>query len=159
MSIKQLSPDNLKEVSNIESFQEIDSIPDNFIQNYELESKIKLYAPNDYWEASEDTKKKLSQSLLALDKRAWEIKTVYDNPSALQMWYSADFYYNFWLMFDKPGIRRFVSAYNLFYNDCINEGSFNKMLLRFKSGWIPEVDEKWLLLRDEYEKTERGDRP
>ena len=41
MSIKQLSPDNLKEVINIESFQEIDSIPDNFIQNYELESKIK----------------------------------------------------------------------------------------------------------------------
>lgn len=104
------------------------------------------------FKASEDTKKKLSQSLLALDKRAWEIKTVYDNPAALQMWYSADFYYNFWLMFDKPGIRRFVSAYNLFYNDCINEGSFNKMLLRFKSGWIPEVDEKWILLREEYEK-------
>ena len=59
MSIKQLSPDNLKEVINIESFQEIDSIPDNFIQNYELESKIKLYAPNDYWEASEDTKKEI----------------------------------------------------------------------------------------------------
>jgi hypothetical protein len=58
----QLNLENLKKI-------ELELIPEfqTGIQNYELESKIKLYAPNDYWEASETTRKEICNGCGAKD--------------------------------------------------------------------------------------------
>lgn len=95
------------------------------------------------WKATEEQVEKQRKSMKALDRRAWEFKKVKENPMAMQMWAMADFYYSVWISAEKPAIRKFVTFYNNLFNDNISSGAFNKLLLRFKSGWIPVGDPKW----------------
>lgn len=102
--------------------------------------------------ASDDTKEKMKTSQLKLDRRAWEFSRVSESPSAFQMWAMADFYWEVWLSADKPAVRKFVSFYNKLFNDEISTGAFNKLILRFKSGWQPLGDTKWEAFREKYDR-------
>lgn len=98
----------------------------------------------------EETKEKMRQAHLKRDRRAWEFTKVSENPAAMQMWAMADFYHTVWISAGKPAIRKFVSFYNSLFNDDISTGAFNKLLLRFKSGWTPVGDAKWEAFRQDY---------
>lgn len=95
------------------------------------------------FKATEEHKENQSKALKALDRRAWDVGKVKSNPQAMQMWAMSDFYYCAWVSAGKPAIRKFIAFYNKLFNDNISSGAFNKLILRFKSGWVPVGDSKW----------------
>lgn len=104
------------------------------------------------WKATPEQIEKQRASLLALDRRAWDTPQVKSSPFAMQLWSIADFYYDVWVMSSKPAVRRSVSFYNRMFDDDVSTGAFNKLILRFKSGWIPVEDKKWLEFKENYER-------
>ena len=102
------------------------------------------------WKATPEQRLKQSEGLKALDRRAWDTPQVKKSEQALQMWAMSDFYYSVWIEAGKPAIRKFVAFYNKMFDDDITTGAFNKLLLRFKAGWVPVGDSKWETFSREY---------
>jgi hypothetical protein len=92
---------------------------------------------------SEDSLRKMSESQLARDIKPWGNVSTQTEESMLK-WSMCDYYYNLWVMFDKPGLKVFTKIYNQTHNDDVSLAFFTNPRLRWLSGWIPQEDPKWV---------------
>lgn len=92
---------------------------------------------------SEETRKNISVALKAKGTKPWEVSV---NKYGIHpsKWAMADYYYDIWVYFDKCGASRFVKVINEINNDNVTLSTFNGMIRKFSSGWIPTEDEDWL---------------
>lgn len=92
---------------------------------------------------SPEVRKQISETLKAKDQRPWENLSTQTEESMLK-WSMCDYYYNLWIMFDKPGLKVFTKIYNETHNDNVSLSFFTNPRLKWLSGWIPQEDEKWI---------------
>ena len=92
---------------------------------------------------SEDQKEKISASLKAKNQRPWENPTC-QNFTDLSKWALADYYYDIWCHFDKPGLKKLKKIYDYMNNDDITLSLLAVMRINFSEGWIPKEDQQWL---------------
>lgn len=92
---------------------------------------------------SEEQKEKISATLKARNQRAWENPTC-QNFTDLSKWALADYYYDIWCHFDKPGLKKFKKIYDYINNDDITLSLLAVMRINFSNGWIPKEDQQWL---------------
>lgn len=101
---------------------------------------------------SEETRSAISKILKDKNQRPWENLSTQTEESMLK-WSMADYYYNLWLYFDKPGLKRFTKIYNELHNDCVSLAFFTNPRLQWMKGWIPNEDSQWLEYRDSHLET------
>lgn len=87
--------------------------------------------------------KQISESLKARDQRPWENVATQTDESMVK-WSMCDYYYNLWVLFDKPGLKVFTKIYNETHNDSVSLSFFTNPRLKWLSGWLPKEDEKWV---------------
>lgn len=92
---------------------------------------------------SEESRKKISEILKSKNQRPWQNLATQTEESLLK-WAMCDYYYNLWIEFDKPGLKRFTKIYNETHNDNASLAFFTNPRLHFMDGWIPANDEEWL---------------
>lgn len=87
-------------------------------------------------------RKKPEFSKLLLDKNTqpWETATAKDNPLSLNFWFSASQYYAAWFNNQKFGG---VKLSKLVGSD-VGRSTWHDLVVKFREGWIPGEDEKWL---------------
>lgn len=98
---------------------------------------------------STETKSKISKARLERDIKPWEIGLA-QNPKDLLRWALSDIHYELWLTFDKPSRRKLRIIYNEIYCDDLHQDYFRGSVEKFKEGWIPKEDSKWLKFSTEY---------
>lgn len=96
-----------------------------------------------------ETRQKISKVLKEKNQRPWENLSTQTEES-LQKWAMCDYYYNLWVCFDKPGLKRFTKIYNELHNDQLSLAFFTNPRLHWIRGWIPQEDAQWISFRDSY---------
>lgn len=91
---------------------------------------------------SKESRKKMSDSLKARNQRPWENAATATEESILK-WAMCDYYYDLWIYFEKPGLKKFTKIYNELHNDSVSLAFFTHPRLHWLSGWIPILDEQW----------------
>lgn len=91
--------------------------------------------------------KQISESLKARDQRPWE-NTATQTVESMLKWAMCDYYYDLWIYFDKPGLKKFTKIYNELHSDDVSLAFFTNPRLRWLTGWIPNEDPKWLEFRE-----------
>lgn len=99
--------------------------------------------PNYGKHLSEDLKKKISEANKALNLKPWEV-SVNLSGNNRDRWLLADYYYELWLHFDKPGTKKFAKIFNEINNDDTKYSAYPTMFNKFTAGWIPSEDEEWV---------------
>lgn len=97
---------------------------------------------------TDETKEKIRQLRLSEEKRPWETNLAKRDKESLKRWSMSDLYYDIWIKFDKPGRRKLAKIYNDLFNDDVHIDYFKSQVTKFKSGWVPELDEKWLKFKN-----------
>lgn len=90
-----------------------------------------------------ETRKKISDILRAREQRPWENQSTQTEESMIK-WTMCDYYYDLWVMFDKPGLKVFTKIYNQTHNDNVSLSFFTNPRLKWLDGWIPKEDPKWV---------------
>lgn len=98
---------------------------------------------------SEEQRNKISLSLKAKNKRPWENPTC-QNFTDLSKWSLADYYFDIWCYFDKPGLKKFKKIYDFINNDNITLSLLAIMRINFSKGWIPMEDKEWITFSEGY---------
>ena len=98
---------------------------------------------------SADQKQKISQSLKSKNQRPWE-NPVSNNPTDQAKWALSDYYYDLWIKFDKPGLKKLKKIYDYLHDDDIALSSLAIMRINFAKGWVPSEDAQWCSFRDSY---------
>lgn len=98
---------------------------------------------------SDDTKQKISLALKSKNQRPWENPTC-QNFTDLSKWALADYYYEIWCYFDRPGLKKLKKIYDYINNDDITLSLLAVMRINFSKGWVPEEDDQWVSFRDSY---------
>jgi 5-methylcytosine-specific restriction endonuclease McrA len=98
---------------------------------------------------SEEQKKKISISLKAKNQRPWENPTC-QNFTDLSKWALADYYFDIWCHFDKPGLKKLKKIYDFIHNDDITLSLLAIMRINFSKGWVPIEDEEWVNFSEGY---------
>ena len=98
---------------------------------------------------SEEVRKIISEKLRARKVRPWQnLSTATDE--SLTKWAMCDNYYELWLYFDKPGLKKFTKIYNTLYDDNVSLAFFTHPRLHWLGGWVPNEDEEWLTFKDQF---------
>ena len=66
------------------------------------------------------------------------------NKNSNRIWENEDFYYKKWIEMEKPGYYKLTSKLNEKW-----KSSHQSMVIKFKDGWIPNEDLKWIAWRTE----------
>lgn len=98
---------------------------------------------------SEEQKKKISIALKAKNQRPWENPTC-QNFTDLSKWALADYYFDIWCYFDKPGLKKLKKIYDFINNDDITLSLLAIMRINFSKGWVPMEDEEWITFSEDY---------
>lgn len=92
---------------------------------------------------SVERREKAAAARRALNLKAWEISSKVSS-NGHDRWLIADYYYEFWLYFEKPGIKKFAKCFNQTHNDETKHASYTTLINMFIAGWIPLEDEEWI---------------
>lgn len=87
--------------------------------------------------------KQISESLKAREQRPWE-NLATQTEESLTKWSMCDYFYDLWVMFDKPGLKVFTKIYNQTHDDDVSLAFFTNPRLKWLDGWIPKEDPKWV---------------
>lgn len=101
-------------------------------------------------EHTPETRKKISEILLAKDLKAWETPQVVNDDTHLSKWAMCDYYYDLWKESGELGLKRFTKLYNELHDDNLSLSYFTNPRLKFAEGWVPQNDESWVKFREEY---------
>lgn len=93
---------------------------------------------------TEENRKKISESLRARNRPAWEAGTVITKPEQLQKWLMADYYHELYLTNPELTSAKFATLYNRLHNDSLPANAFASMHREFVKGWIPLEDKRWI---------------
>jgi hypothetical protein len=92
---------------------------------------------------SEEIRKKISESNKALNLKPWQV-SVNLKGNNRDKWLLADYYFDLWLLFDKPATKKFAKCFNETHNDNTKYSTYVSMIDKFINGWIPSEDEEWV---------------
>lgn len=106
---------------------------------------------------SSEMREKISKSLKNKNINPWETNNL-DHKGKLK-WCQAAVYYDFWSKYNKPSAHNMAKVYNKEFGTSLTRSYFKVLVGRFSDGWVPSEDQVWLKFKEDYEKTERGDRP
>lgn len=93
---------------------------------------------------TEETKEKFSKKFKALEKQPWDTYNVKVNESIQLRWVYSDLIKKLWEINGSLGHKFFTSIYNELMNENLPIGSLKSMVDKFKSGWEPSTDIKWI---------------
>ena len=99
---------------------------------------------------SEKARQNMSRAAQAKNLKPWQTSKIMCNPTSLNIWARADSIYKFWLIKSKPAARKFRTLYLKEFKTDIRVSSINNMLLKFREGYIPTLDQDWLSFREDY---------
>lgn len=104
------------------------------------------------------TGRKMSEDSIAKMREAaekynypWTNRKHINTEGYLEKWVNADYFYDFWLLIDKPGRINLAKAYNESHNDSVPLYYFEALVKKFNVGWIPNQDEDWLKFKENYD--------
>lgn len=92
---------------------------------------------------TEESRDKISKVLKAKEQRPWE-NLATQTEESLTKWSMCDYFYDLWIMFDKPGLKVFTKIYNQTHDDDVSLAFFTNPRLKWLDGWIPKEDPKWV---------------
>lgn len=90
---------------------------------------------------------KMSESQKARNVRPWENQSTQTDESMIK-WALCDYYYDIWVMFNKPGLKVLTKIYNELHNDNVSLAYFTNPRLNWLKGWIPSEDPEWIQYKD-----------
>ena len=93
---------------------------------------------------TKETKEKFSQKFKALEKQPWDTYNVRVDESIQIRWVYSDIIKKLWEINGSLGHKFFTSIYNELMNEKLPIGSLKSMIGKFKSGWEPSTDVKWI---------------
>lgn len=93
--------------------------------------------------------KQISESLKAREQRPWE-NLATQTEESMTKWSMCDYYYDLWVMFDKPGLKVFTKIYNQTHDDNVSLSFFTNPRLKWLDGWVPQEDPKWVEFSERY---------
>lgn len=92
---------------------------------------------------SDETIEKFRKTMAEKDLRAWETTGTHTEES-LDKWAMCDYYYDLWKESGELALRRFTKFFNYINNDDVSLAFFTNPIVRFREGWIPREDPKWI---------------
>jgi hypothetical protein len=98
---------------------------------------------------SDEQKEKISIALKSRNQRPWENPTC-QNFTDLSKWALADYYFDIWCHFDRPGLKKLKKIYDYINNDDITLSLLAIMRINFSNGWVPSEDEDWIKFSEGY---------
>lgn len=115
------------------------------LENYRLAGLAKRGENNPRYgkPLSEEVKDKISAANKALNLKPWQV-SVNLSGNNRDRWLLADYYYELWQHFDKPGTKKFAKIFNEINNDETKYSAYVTMFNKFLTGWIPSEDEEWV---------------
>lgn len=96
---------------------------------------------------SKESIMKMSESQKARNIRPWNNRSTATEES-VQKWTMCDYYYDIWVYYDRPGLKKFTKIYNELHDDSVSLAFFTHPRLNWIRGWIPAEDAEWLEFRD-----------
>lgn len=96
---------------------------------------------------SDETRAKVKDSLSRIKRLPWE-----HTLASKDKWYSADYYYSLYEIFNHITKYKFATMYNSTHNDTVSLQYFVPIVERFENGWIPSEDLDWIQFKEDYEK-------